>query len=94
MAGREGLGNTAVKPSGSNHLQRCLVKHLGELKVDYDNTARDGEGSVLQFMYGEDGIDTTQVIYIYTYTYTYILYTMKLCCSALTYVYAIHHTIL
>jgi DNA-directed RNA polymerase I subunit RPA1 len=61
MAGREGLVDTAVKTSRSGYLQRCLVKHLEELKVGYDNTVRDGEGSVLQFMYGEDGIDTTQV---------------------------------
>jgi DNA-directed RNA polymerase I subunit RPA1 len=63
MAGREGLVDTAVKTSRSGYLQRCLVKHLEELKVGYDNTVRDGEGSVLQFMYGEDGIDTTQVYY-------------------------------
>ena len=29
-------------------------------QVGYDNTVRDGEGCVHQFMYGEDGVDTTQ----------------------------------
>ena len=57
MAGREGLVDTAVKTSRSGYLQRCLVKHLEELKVCYDSTVRDGEGSVIQFLYGEDGID-------------------------------------
>lgn len=33
MAGREGLVDTAVKTSRSGYLQRCLVKHLEELKV-------------------------------------------------------------
>ena len=60
MAGREGLVDTAVKTSRSGYLQRCLVKHLEELKVSYDNTVRDGEGSVIQFLYGEDGIDPTK----------------------------------
>lgn len=33
MAGREGLVDTAVKTSRSGYLQRCLVKHLEELKA-------------------------------------------------------------
>jgi len=57
MAGREGLVDTAVKTSRSGYLQRCLVKHLEELKVCYDHTVRDGDGGVVQFLYGEDGID-------------------------------------
>jgi len=56
MAGREGLIDTAVKTSRSGYLQRCLVKHLEELKVAYDHTVRDGEGGVVQFLYGEDGL--------------------------------------
>ncbi|CAE7564668.1 Polr1a [Symbiodinium natans] len=54
MAGREGLVDTAVKTSRSGYLQRCLVKHLEALKVSYDHTVRDSDGSVLQFLYGED----------------------------------------
>lgn len=38
MAGREGLIDTAVKTSRSGYLQRCLVKNLEELKVNYDYT--------------------------------------------------------
>ncbi|CAM9118714.1 unnamed protein product [Sphacelaria rigidula] len=64
MAGREGLVDTAVKTSRSGYLQRCLVKHLEELKVSYDNTVRDGEGCVHQFLYGEDGVDTTRTKYL------------------------------
>jgi DNA-directed RNA polymerase I subunit RPA1 len=57
MAGREGLVDTAVKTSRSGYLQRCLVKHLEELKLQYDMTVRDSGGNVVQFMYGEDGLD-------------------------------------
>lgn len=57
MAGREGLVDTAVKTSRSGYLQRCLVKHLEELQVQYDYTVRDSKGNVVQFLYGEDGID-------------------------------------
>lgn len=57
MAGREGLIDTAVKTSRSGYLQRCLIKHLEGLTVTYDGTVRDSDRSVVQFMYGEDGMD-------------------------------------
>ncbi|KMQ86557.1 dna-directed rna polymerase i subunit rpa1 [Lasius niger] len=57
MAGREGLVDTAVKTSRSGYLQRCLVKHLEGLVVGYDATVRDHDGSLIQFYYGEDGLD-------------------------------------
>lgn len=60
MAGREGLIDTAVKTSRSGYLQRCLIKHLEGLVVNYDLTVRDSEGSVVQWMYGEDGLDVTR----------------------------------
>ncbi|XP_035387912.1 DNA-directed RNA polymerase I subunit RPA1 isoform X1 [Electrophorus electricus] len=57
MAGREGLVDTAVKTSRSGYLQRCVIKHLEGLVVHYDLTVRDSDGSVVQFLYGEDGLD-------------------------------------
>jgi len=60
MAGREGLVDTAVKTSRSGYLQRCMVKHLEALTVRYDHTVRDADDAVVQFLYGEDGIDVTK----------------------------------
>ncbi|GMF49967.1 unnamed protein product [Phytophthora fragariaefolia] len=60
MAGREGLVDTAVKTSRSGYLQRCLIKHLEDLQVGYDHTVRNSDGGVIQFLYGEDGIDPVQ----------------------------------
>jgi DNA-directed RNA polymerase I subunit RPA1 len=60
MAGREGLIDTAVKTSRSGYLQRCLMKHLESLKVEYDYTVRDADGGIVQFYYGEDSIDPTR----------------------------------
>lgn len=60
MAGREGLVDTTVKTSRSGYLQRCLVKNLEALRVAYDGTVRDDcDASIVQFLYGEDGADTT-----------------------------------
>ncbi|XP_043584606.1 DNA-directed RNA polymerase I subunit RPA1 [Bombus pyrosoma] len=57
MAGREGLIDTAVKTSRSGYLQRCLIKHLEGLSINYDSTVRDSDGSLVQIYYGEDGLD-------------------------------------
>ncbi|KAJ3341934.1 hypothetical protein HDU93_003755 [Gonapodya sp. JEL0774] len=64
MAGREGLIDTAVKTSRSGYLQRCLIKHLEGLRVHYDSTVRDSDGSVVQFLYGEDGLDVMKGKYL------------------------------
>lgn len=48
MAGREGLIDTAVKTSRSGYLQRCLIKHLEGLRVEYDMTVRNSDKSVIQ----------------------------------------------
>jgi DNA-directed RNA polymerase I subunit RPA1 len=57
MGGREGLIDTAVKTSRSGYLQRCLIKQLESLCVQYDMTVRDHDGSIVQFRYGEDSVD-------------------------------------
>lgn len=64
MAGREGLIDTAVKTSRSGYLQRCLIKQLECLIVNYDMTVRENDGSIVQFMYGEDGVDVLNNKYL------------------------------
>jgi DNA-directed RNA polymerase I subunit RPA1 len=64
MAGREGLVDTAVKTSRSGYLQRCLVKNLEPLRVHYDHTVRDCDGSIVQFHYGDDAVDVTKGGYL------------------------------
>ncbi|KAG6222855.1 hypothetical protein E4U34_001214 [Claviceps purpurea] len=64
MAGREGLIDTAVKTSRSGYLQRCVIKGLEGLRVTYDTTVRDADGSIVQFLYGEDGLDVTKQKYL------------------------------
>lgn len=61
MAGREGLIDTAVKTSRSGYLQRILMKNLESLVVQYDYTVRESDGTVVQFLYGEDALDSTKV---------------------------------
>jgi DNA-directed RNA polymerase subunit A' len=57
MGGREGLVDTAVRTSQSGYLQRRLVNALQDLEVKYDGTVRETRGVIVQFLYGEDGVD-------------------------------------
>ncbi|EHA48179.1 DNA-directed RNA polymerase I subunit RPA1 [Pyricularia oryzae 70-15] len=75
MAGREGLIDTAVKTSRSGYLQRCLIKGMEGLEIGYDNSVRDADGSLVQFLYGEDGLDVTKQKYLKDFTF--ILHNIK-----------------
>ncbi|KAL0236455.1 hypothetical protein GEMRC1_003037 [Eukaryota sp. GEM-RC1] len=57
MAGREGLIDTAVKTSTSGYIQRRLIKAMEDVMVHYDGTVRNSTGMIIQFLYGEDGLD-------------------------------------
>ncbi|KAI9661247.1 MAG: hypothetical protein M1821_009574 [Bathelium mastoideum] len=70
MAGREGLIDTAVKTASSGYLQRCVIKGMEGLKVEYDTSVRDSDGSIVQFLYGEDGLDIVKVPYLYDFKFT------------------------
>ncbi|MCA1813784.1 MAG: DNA-directed RNA polymerase subunit A' [Halobacteriales archaeon] len=60
MGGREGLVDTAVRTSRSGYMQRRLINALEDLKIEYDGTVRNTAGTIIQFLYGEDGVDPTR----------------------------------
>ncbi|MEA2053869.1 MAG: DNA-directed RNA polymerase subunit A' [Candidatus Thermoplasmatota archaeon] len=62
MGGREGLVDTAVRTSRSGYMQRRLINALENLKLESDGTVRTTYGDVVQFSYGEDGVDPTKSI--------------------------------
>src|ERR1019366_8546429 len=55
--GREGLIDTAVKTAETGYIQRRLVKALEDVMAKYDGTVRNSLGDIVQFVYGEDGLD-------------------------------------
>ncbi len=61
MSGREGLIDTAVKTADTGYIQRQLIKAMEDLVVQYDGTVRDARGNILQFHYGEDGVNSTKI---------------------------------
>ncbi|KAG8933996.1 hypothetical protein FRC01_005893 [Tulasnella sp. 417] len=57
ISGREGLVDTAVKTAETGYMQRRLMKALEDLTTQYDLSVRNSVGGVVQFRYGDDGLD-------------------------------------
>jgi len=58
--GREGLVDTAVRTSTSGYMQRRLMTALQDLKVETDGTVRTAPGMIVQFRFGDDGVDPSK----------------------------------
>lgn len=58
VSGRVGLVDTAVKTAETGYMQRRLMKALEDLSVKYDYTVRNSAEDLIQFRYGEDGMQT------------------------------------
>ena len=62
MGGREGIIDTAIKTSETGYIQRRLVKAMEDLKINTDQTVRNAIGDIVQFNYGDDGLDASLLI--------------------------------
>lgn len=61
VTGREGLVDTAVKTAETGYMSRRLIKSLEDLSCQYDMTVRDAVGNMVQFKFGNDGLDPTNM---------------------------------
>ena len=50
-------GLNSMDTSETGYIQRRLVKAMEDAKVYYDNTVRTATGTIIQYIYGEDGMD-------------------------------------
>ena len=60
MTGRDSLMDTALRTPKSGYLYRRLANAMQDLKVEYDHTVRDAGKRIIQFSYGEDGVDVAK----------------------------------
>lgn len=60
MTGRDSLMDTALRTPKSGYLYRRLANAMQDLKVEYDFTVRDASKKIVQFHYGEDGLDVSK----------------------------------
>ena len=65
VSGRESLVDTAVRTSKSGYMQRRLINAMDDLKVFRDGklSVRNTADRIIQFEYGEDGIDPTRSVH-------------------------------
>jgi DNA-directed RNA polymerase subunit A' len=52
--------DTALRTPKSGYLYRRLANAMQDLKVEYDHTVRDTASKIIQFKYGEDGMDVSK----------------------------------
>jgi len=60
MTGRDSLMDTALRTPKSGYLYRRLASALQDIKIEYDDTVRDADQNVVQFIYGDDGLDVSK----------------------------------
>ncbi len=65
VSGRESLVDTAVRTSKSGYMQRRLINAMDDLKVHSDGqlSVRNTADRIIQFSYGEDGIDPSRAVH-------------------------------
>jgi DNA-directed RNA polymerase subunit A' len=60
ITARDALMDTALRTPKSGYLYRRLANALQDIRVEYDGTVRDANGRIIQFDYGDDGIDVAR----------------------------------
>ena len=60
ITSRDTIMDTSMRTPKSGYLQRRLINALQDIKVLYDGTVRNSTGTIIQFIYGEDGIDVSK----------------------------------
>ena len=60
ITGRDSLMDTALRTPKSGYLYRRLANAMQDLRAEYDGTVRDASKKIVQFVYGEDGIDVSK----------------------------------
>jgi DNA-directed RNA polymerase II subunit RPB1 len=61
VGSRVGLVDTAVKTSETGYSQRRIAKAMEDLVVNIDKTVRNGRSDIVQYVYGDDGFDSSSV---------------------------------
>ncbi|NYZ74979.1 DNA-directed RNA polymerase subunit A' [Candidatus Micrarchaeota archaeon] len=57
--GRDSVVDKGVNPAKTGYMQRRLINAMQDLCVAEDISVRDAENNIIQFKYGDDGLDPT-----------------------------------
>jgi DNA-directed RNA polymerase beta' subunit len=61
QGGREGLTDTAINTSETGFLQHQIIKSAEDVIIAPDGSVRVGDNAIMQFIYGDDGMDASQM---------------------------------
>ncbi len=61
VTGRDSLMDTGLRTPKSGYLYRRLANALQDLRVEYDGTIRDSNNNIIEFLFGDDGIDVSKM---------------------------------
>ena len=61
VAGRNNMTDTALKTADTGYTQRKLVKMMEDMKIGYNNTVLNETKNIIQFYYGCDSFQPTQL---------------------------------
>ena len=60
FAARTGVIDTAIKTADSGYISRKFIKATEDIIAEYDGTVRNATGKIIQFSYGDDGLDVSK----------------------------------
>jgi len=61
ITGRDALMDTGLRTPKSGYLYRRLASALQDIRVEYDKTVRDSNNNIIQFKFGDDGLEVTNL---------------------------------
>lgn len=62
ITGRDGLMDTALRTPKTGYLYRRMASAMLDLIVNEDLSVRNEDGTVVQFKYGDDGVDVSRTV--------------------------------
>lgn len=62
ITGRDGLMDTALRTPKTGYLYRRMASAMLDLTVKEDQSVRNEDGVVIQFKYGDDGVDVAKTV--------------------------------
>ncbi|MFA4953198.1 MAG: DNA-directed RNA polymerase subunit A' [Candidatus Pacearchaeota archaeon] len=61
ITGRDSLMDTALRTPKSGYLYRRLANAIQDIRMEYDGTVRDSNNNIIQFEFGGDGLEISQL---------------------------------
>lgn len=61
QGGRENLTDTAINTAQTGSLQHQIIKAAEDVHISADGSVRSGDNGIIQFVYGDDGMDASEL---------------------------------